>query len=436
MTESTGHKQWAKALDRARLRDRARKPFHIAAQIAGDESLYRSQRLCGVSVISKREGVEVRQYIGEGGATRAAIVGTRSCGGANGVCPVCTGRVREKRRHELEQLVARGGARGYRFALLTATLRHTVGTTVAQQRAALEDGWRAITTGKQAQLRKQAGTVAGTVRAIEFMLCGPHGPHGHVHAIVAIAPHVDDTEIQTDFEAMGQRWAQHAEENMGGLRPSNAYGFTWDVARNAGDVADYLTKVVDGDGWNITHELTRGDVKTGRGGSLAPLQLLDRAVTAVEQDGDFTLFDKFCEYARAVHGMRAIVVSRAFAKAMNAVVDQRTDAELANEPEQMDGWVQVGYIADGAWRVLVRRYGIARLLEIAARAGAPGVKALVNRCAVGPPPDEGPDEFTAPVPFRREWEVDRELHIVTTPAPSPAPAPAPARKPEQLELVC
>lgn len=276
-------------------------------------------------------------------------------------------------------MIRAGVERGYRFALVTATLRHTRETGPAQQRHALEAGWRAITQGKQSQQRRDSGTVVGTVRSIEFQLCGPAGPHGHIHAIVAIAPGVHDVEVEADFAAMGQRWRDHAEHNMDGLRPDDAHGWAWEFARVPTDTVGYISKVVDGDGWNVSHEVARGDVKLGRGGSLSPLQLLAKAVAEMEATGDIGLMLRMAEFAKAVRGMRAIVVSRSFKKAMDATVDDRTDDELAADPEALgEGWVTAGFLATGAWLHLARTVGVGAVLEAASRHGTRGLASLLD----------------------------------------------------------
>lgn len=374
-----GSSSWQKSLSRYELRDRAREAWRVLGSIAGDDR-YRTTRLCGVPLVSNRDGVEIRTLSTPGSATRAAVVGTSSCGSANGVCPVCSARVREVRRVQIQEMIAVGLEAGYRFALVTGTLRHTRETTVAEQRNALEECWRAVTQGKQAQQRKHRGTVAGTVRSIEFMLCGPAGPHGHVHALVAVAAGVADAEVGADFEAMGERWKKCAESNMRGLRPNDSHGWHWEYTTSAENAVDYVTKAVDGDGWNVTHEIARGDAKRGRAGSLTPLELLGFAVGSLQDEGDIGPMLRMSEYATAVKGMRSIVVSRSFAQAMAAPVDERTDEDIADESETMEGdWKTVARLSSGSWLTLTRTYGVARILSTAAQSGNRGVIRLLRK---------------------------------------------------------
>lgn len=341
--------------------------------VAERKDEFRTTRLCGISVIPGEASVQLRRSPSTG---EASVLGTTSCGSANGVCPVCTARVREQRRREIANDVYRLQLEGYQFAFITGTLRHTRETGPAQQRAALEGCWRAVTQGKQAQARKDAGYVAGTVRAIEFMLAGPAGPHGHIHAIIAIAPGANLDRAGAAFDAMGERWKTCAESKMDGLRPDDAHGWVWELAEKASDVAEYVTKLVDGE-WNITHELARGDVKRGTGGSMSPLQLLEHAVDAAD-NGDFQPMLLMADYARAVKGMRSIVVSRSWKLAAHAELTDPSDAELAAVDDAPDDSVTLAHLSIDAWNQLARSLGVGRILQIVSEDGMRGIADLVK----------------------------------------------------------
>jgi hypothetical protein len=340
---------------------------------------FRTLRLCGISAIPGVGAVEVRV---KGDGSRAAIVGTTSCG-SPWACPTCAARVREKRRREVHELVSRGTAGGYRWAFVTATLRHQRGQGVAQQRRALEAAWRAITTGRAAQARRDSGCVVGTVRAAEFMLEGSSGPHGHIHALVLVAPNTTSAALSAAMDAMGSRWRTWAARHMDGLRPDDAHGWTWELARSGQAAADYVTKCLDGDGWTVAHELARSDAKKGRNGSVAPMELLTAALDDVEQTGDLARAFRFAEYARATRGMRAVVVSRSLTAALGKVSD-KTDEELANEPETLDDWQTVAVIPLDTWLPLMRVVGVADVLDAAVHGGAPRLRELMRAALARP----------------------------------------------------
>ncbi len=373
---------WERSKNRHSMRDFARRLWWALDQSkepGGEEQgRFRSLRLCGMSAIPGRGTVELHRKDG-----RAAAVGAVSCGSTWG-CPVCAARVRDKRRHELQELVSRGVEQGYRWVFITGTLKHQRGQSVAQQRAALQAGWKALTNGKQAQERRESGAVAGTIRAIEFTLEGPAGPHGHVHALALVAPKLrvkdggawreaesaeeDDRALSDAMEAMGERWKSWAERNMDGLRPDDAHGWKWELAESAKDAGNYVAKVVDGDGWTVAHELTRSDVKRGKGGQ-SPMELLAHAVADVQEHGDMTRFMRFSEFVLATKGMRAIVVSRSLTDVLGKV-DARSDEELAQEPEVLgDGWELVAVITVQEWRDLVWEHGVGTILDAVVRCG-------------------------------------------------------------------
>ncbi len=398
---------WGRALGRHELRDDARRAWTTLGSSREKPDEFRSLRLCGVVAIPGVGAIEVRRNT-SGEENRAAIVGTSSCG-SPWACPVCAARVRERRRMELHGLVERGTAKGWRWVFVTATLKHRQGQSVAQQRKAIECAWRAMTTGKKAQERRASGAAAGTVRAIEFMLDGPNGSHGHIHALVAVKPWVAvkagngelwvqntdalaEKAVADAMTAMGASWKGWAEKHMDGLRPDDAHGWKWEMARSARDATDYVTKTLkqddgvqtDGDGWTVSHELARGDAKRGRD-SLSAMELLELAVNDLHETGDCARMLRMVEYARATRGMRAITVSRSLTDALGKM-DERTDEEIAQDPEAMgDEWETVAVLPLDVWAMLVRSVGVAGVLEVAARDGTDGLRRLVKRARGTPP---------------------------------------------------
>ncbi len=398
---------WGRALGRHELRDDARRAWKTLGSSRENPDEFRSLRLCGVAAIPGVGAIEVRRDT-SGEENRAAIVGTTSCG-SPWACPVCAARVRERRRMELHGLVERGSAKGWRWVFVTGTLKHRQGQSVAQQRKAIECAWRAITTGKKAQERRKSGAAAGTVRAIEFMLDGPNGSHGHIHALVAVKPWVAvktgerelwvrnsdvlaERAVADAMETMGASWKGWAEKHMDGLRPDDAHGWKWEMARSAKDATDYVTKTLkqederaqtDGDGWTVSHELARGDAKRGRD-SLSAMELLELAVADLHETGDCARMLRMVEYARATRGMRAIVVSRSLTDALGKM-DERTDEEIAQEPEAMgDEWETVAVLPLDVWAALVRSVGVAGVLEVAARDGTVGMSKLLEELRAPP----------------------------------------------------
>jgi hypothetical protein len=355
--------------DRLRLRDDAREAWRVAGSLDRDApDAHKSQRLCGLAVIGGTGAIEVRRRTDRAGGD---VVGTMSCSSANAVCPVCTARRREKRREEITPMMLRGQAEGVVFVMSTGTLKHTRATRPAQQRAAIEAGRRAIGSGRAAQ-RDRASGLIGSVHGIEFMLEGPAGPHGHIHSIHAFEPGTAPEVVERVMRGMGGRWQDWTQRNMDGLRPSDSHGWTWELARDADDVAKYVVKLVDGESWDITHEVTRGDTKRGRGGSKSPLELLAYAVELFNTTGDIGPMLRMSEYANAVRGMRSITIGKHF-----------RDRLAPPDPDELestdDEWETVGMIPVALWNPLVRMVGVAGIIDAGVRGGTDGVSRLIER---------------------------------------------------------
>jgi hypothetical protein len=82
--------------------------------------------------------------------------------------------------------------------------------------------------------------------------------------------------------------------------------------------------------------------------------------------------------------MRAIVVSRSLTDALGKM-DERTDEEIAQEPEAMgDEWETVAVLPLDVWAALVRSVGVAGVLEVAARDGTVGMSKLLEELRAPP----------------------------------------------------
>lgn len=339
---------------------------------------FRTRRLCGVTAIRLPDAPASVQLRMDRDGARAAVTGTTSCGDTR-LCPVCAPRVLRKRREEIRDLTATAFAQGMRVAFVTGTLRHRRDQGPAQQRKAIENGWRSVTQGGAMQRAKKAGLV-GTIRGFEVQLLGPAGPHAHVHALVFFAPGTDDDTIGAFMDGAGGRWRASAERDMDGLRPSEAHGWQWELVDDAAAAGDYVTKgAADELGWSPADEIARADLKRGRNGSISPLQLVQLVAGG---DYDPALEALLVDFARAMKGARTILVSRSLREALGAP-DERTDEELAAEAEDVRDWPIVAEFSPTAWALIVREVGVAGAMRAAVEMRGACVPYLLERAEEG-----------------------------------------------------
>jgi hypothetical protein len=86
------------------------------------------------------------------------------------------------------------------------------------------------------------------------------------------------------------------------------HGVRFDVVTTGETAGAYICKLQDGRG--VGSEVARGDLKSGRLGSVTPFEILDY----FERTGDAAAADLWAEWEQATHGRRALtMVTRAAA---------------------------------------------------------------------------------------------------------------------------
>lgn len=282
----------------------------------------RSSQFCGYP---RSESVVVE--VGAGGV--AHVSGIQRCG-SPWSCPVCAPVVREGRAREIETAIANHEAAGGGCLLVTLTLRHHRGDDLLPRLSAVAEGLGLCLKGAAWERRKKWLGYVGLVRSVEITWAEVNGWHAHVHAVLFVGRPVGDAEAGDLRAWLYGRWGGIAvERGFGTISEANGVDVRPLRAGTSAEMAGYLAKVEGG--WDVGHEVARGDVKTGRGKGLVPVQLLDRFMGT----GEALYRALWLEYERATFGKRAIVWSPGLRAAL---VDgpELTDSELA-AAEGMDG---------------------------------------------------------------------------------------------------
>ncbi len=178
------------------------------------------------------------------------------------VCPVCATRKSEHRKNEVKTIIdehkKRYGSDNSVF-LLTQTIPHKVNDTLADVLSALQLGNRKMRSSYTWKLLKQLGMLHN-ITALEFTY-GQNGWHPHLHTLVLMDGSTPDFAKAFD-RPFYTKWRNvMAKQN----RPINSHGT--DI-RDGSFAAEYVSK------WGLEHELTKGNVKTGKKGSTTYFQML------------------------------------------------------------------------------------------------------------------------------------------------------------------
>lgn len=397
----------AKASKRRALRSKRFRLQRHAAKLAPAESVagckWRLQRqdgrAAGVGVMLSAEG-------------RAFYAGLQTCG-SPWLCPVCSAKISEIRRGEMNHGLGVARAFGLVPVMITLTHRHDRADALDEQLRAMKKGKQRLRQRREWRALKPR--IAGTITATE-VTHGESGWHTHFHEIAFIQADSEEEAVAL-FEPLGRVWLTC----LRGVGLDGALPHAWQV-QGAARVGDYVAK------WGAAEELAMSRHKQGRKGGRNPWQLLTASA-----EGDAAAGVLWQEYARAFKGARQLVWSPGLRAAFGLDAAADGDAAEAEEPAQAlalfsrDDWVRHDPARLGV------RYRRGRVLTAAEESGAAGVAQVAAETGDedGPTLDQLAREVVGPVAEVIEdddpagWDVEARpggSHRTGTGATPAAPA--------------
>jgi len=248
--------------------------------------------------------------------------GLQTCGSV-WECPVCSGKISQRRRLELNELLKWCRGMGYDVQLLTLTFRHDRELSLV---AGLDLLKRAKKRMHQSYWwkRKVTPQLIGHVTATE-VTHGDNGWHPHLHMLVVV-----DTGSAAVVDGLRSTW-EHSLEAFGGS--CNEHGFR---LQNASEAGKYISK------WGAAEEMSLSGSKSSNGGR-NPWQLL-----ASYGDGDKQAGALFIEYVEAFEGKKQLSWSNGL-KAAVGIVDVCDSDIVADEGREDEGKI-VAVIPPDLWR--------------------------------------------------------------------------------------
>ncbi len=303
-------------------------------------------RHCLRHVIRRDKGVDVLHDPEHG---RGHLKGLQTCG-LPWVDPVCSAKIGERRRCEVEQGISAARERDWSVLLLTFTFSHG-------PLDALSGSLRRFMRAHAAMCRSRAyralmalyGAV-GTIKALECSV-GRNGWHPHRHVLLILDGPLSALEVVAFEAALFALWS--AAAGAVGLGMDRVHGLR--VQSTWGAVGDYVAK------WGIAAELTKP--KMGRGAHLSPFQLLALAADT----GEAAAVSLFREYAEVFKGRRQLVWSDGL-RGLLGVAPEKSDAEVAAQESSVA--VLLANLDLDHWRAVIHfdrsEHTRARLLTFAA----------------------------------------------------------------------
>jgi len=328
-------------------------------------------------------GVQVKVSTDEGGR-HAGLGNVQTCGSV-WACSVCSAKIQSHRQNDISRALAAwysGAGTEYgdwgRVALVTLTMRHNKGHSLASLWDALSEAWHLTSSGAgwaSDQLRhgerifgavykrgrnKGRRRVTGSIPIIRLfeVTHGDNGWHVHIHALLLLPASANDASVAALGSRMWGRWLGALEAR--GLDCDRKHGV--DARLLHGDpsaaLGEYFAKAV----YSASFEVARTDMKSANHGNRTPFAVLaavvdqERSVDQARED-----LDIWHEYERGSKGRRQIAWSHGLRARLLPPdeVEELTDEQIAELDHGGDVVVELN--AD-LWKVIVTRRADWRLL--------------------------------------------------------------------------
>jgi hypothetical protein len=271
------------------------------------------------------------------------------------VCPLCAAKIAERRRVELEQAIASWIARGGAVYLATYTIAHKHYDDLPSLLHSFLTARKKARQGRAAQNIRKQFDVVGTVSVREVTWSKQNGWHPHCHELVFCSSEIALEEYD---QIVREQWRKSVERE--GLS-INEHGFKLD--RTYGAVGDYIAKFGREPvraSWSTASELTKSHLKHGRDEEhLTPFAMLHLIA-----QGRSELKPVFKQYAQCFKGKHQLVWSSGLRALLLNQVEEKSDIELAQEPEQEEK-ILLGQLDREQWKLVLANEARGKLLEVA-----------------------------------------------------------------------
>lgn len=255
-------------------------------------------------------------------------------------CPVCSSKIAYKRAVEIRDAVTNWSDLGNSVFMVTYTIRHNLGDSLADLSDAMTNAIRFVHSGAPYQRIKAHYKIRGGITSTEVLFNPYTGWHYHKHQLIFVE---------------GKLKSLHSLENWIFTRyTSFLTGLKFDACRGIGVkitsnfdnndiVANYISK------WGVEKELTRNDIKSNVG--MNPFELLD----------DSRYHKRFLEYSVTMKGRRKLTWSVGLRK-MCGLVDLEFDDSMLAVETMLDGEETIHNFEYKEWQNVVKRKMRADLL--------------------------------------------------------------------------
>lgn len=288
--------------------------------------------------------------------------GLATCGSV-WVCPHCSSKIQERRRHEVEQAIRWQQNQGAQPCMVSYTFPHRADQPLSLLLKLQQQAIKSMRESRAYKTTMSRIGNQGRIRALE-VTHGDNGWHPHTHELLFVKTDYTDGQLRHELALLWMKACEKVGLFNPELHDKKAF-YVHGVDVTAGNLgaAGYLAKLDDQSKWNVSHELTKSSSKQGRRSGKHPFQLVESNP------------EKFLEYVHAMKGERQIVWSRGLKKQVG--IDEKTDEEVAADET---GHLEIEFaLPSHSWRLVLANDARWEILDAANRGGEPQVMDYLRR---------------------------------------------------------
>lgn len=286
---------------------------------------------------------------------KAFYAGLMVCGSV-WICPVCAGKISERRRKELQVAFDTHKQNGGHIAFLTLTFSHKKKDKLKVILDTFSNATKKFMTGSKFQKIREKMGIIGRIRVTEVTY-GVNGFHPHVHIAIFYENETNLKEMEDRLYVLWENACEKVE-----LTTNRKHGLTL----QDGDAAqDYLSKHGN---WSLEQEMSKAHIKKAKNGSMTPFDFLRRYL----EEEDEKYLKLFVEYAKCFKGKRQLQWSQGLKKRF--ILEDKSDEQLAEEQsEEAD---LLGEIPWEIWKHILRTESRSFFLDMCEKNGFEGAISL------------------------------------------------------------
>lgn len=324
----------------------------VIAYILPNERVSRCMRY----MIPKKDHVNVF-YSGQ---VKRAHYGNLAVCGSPWACPVCSAKITERRRLELDSAlnIWTGGV-----FMAAFTLQHSRDERLQVVQDRLSATYKSMQGGRFWMKFKTDWGFVGSIGSSEVTWGEFNGWHPHRHVLFFTREKIEKDDLEIAQAEVSSRFRDILASHGGYADEEHGVKFT--IADDYQKAGDYVCK------WGLAEEMTKGPVKKGRMENYSPFELAGWAGAT----GETLPIALFREYFAVYKGSKQLSYSHGLRARLGIMDVEKTDEQLATE--ESEEAILLAELARQAWKIVCKDNKRGELLEVASSGNPEAVRAFL-----------------------------------------------------------